>query len=198
MDTKQETVNAVLAEMRRFSAFAAARSRMTPAPALAAEQDGHAAKLAEYADRIEAAAEREYEEAKVYFEKLHDGPSMICTAKNCAVRNIGLSLAAAPRKFDESAPGNAAAMRAALLKARNTLVLYSRDMKPRYQAEVGFMIDICDAALAAPARNCDRFEDADVARDAVKAAFANTMLLDDRQLRAVCDWLFEPAKGGAK
>ena len=47
-----------------------------------------------WADRIEAAAKREYVEAKDYFAKLHDGPSMICTAKNCAVRNVGLSLAA--------------------------------------------------------------------------------------------------------
>ncbi len=48
--------------------------------------------------------------------------------------------------------------------------------------------------IAAPARNCDRFQTADEARDAVKAEFANTMLLDDRQLRAVCDWLFSPRK----
>lgn len=43
--------------------------------------------LREYADRFERAAKRDYEEAKAYFEKLHDGPSMICTAKNCALRN---------------------------------------------------------------------------------------------------------------
>ena len=41
----------------------------------------------QWADRIERAAKRDYEEAKAYFEKLHDGPSMICTAKNCSLRN---------------------------------------------------------------------------------------------------------------
>lgn len=45
--------------------------------------------------------------------------------------------------------GNVAALYEALLKARNALVLYSRDMKPRYQAEIGFTIAECDAALDA-------------------------------------------------
>lgn len=49
--------------------------------------------LGHVASRIEAAAKREREETKDYFAKLHDGPSMICTAKNCAVRNVWLSLA---------------------------------------------------------------------------------------------------------
>lgn len=39
------------------------------------------------ANQIESAAKRNYEEVKSYFEKLHDGPSMVCTAKNCALRN---------------------------------------------------------------------------------------------------------------
>jgi len=97
---------------------------------------------------------------------------------------------------------NAAALLEALEAAR-------REAKDSYDggeylgegADPGFLriIAIIDSALATPARNCDRFEDADVARDAVKAAFANTMLLDDIQLRAVCDWLFDTAeKGGTK
>jgi len=191
MDTKQETVNAVLAEMRRFSAFAAARSRMTPAPALAAEQDGHAAKLAEYADRIEAAAERERVKAR------HDA--------EIEWTRIGYD----ERKAEER-PGNAAAMREALDKAECVLLVAARfatddafdDADARENLRDvdwdGALAEI-RAALAAPARNCDRFQTADEARDAVKAAFANTMLLDDRQLRAVCDWLFDPAQeGGAK
>jgi hypothetical protein len=102
-----------------------------------------------------------------------------------------------------SQQGNAAALRDALLKARNTLMLYSRDMKPRYQAEVGFMIDDCDAALAAPPRNCDRFKAADEARmafwdthETIWDAFKNrggTELFYE-----VLDWLFAKAKGGAE
>lgn len=53
-------------------------------------------------------------------------------------------------------------------------------------------------ALSAPARNCDRLDDADAARAAVKSEFANTMLLDNKQLRAICDWLFAKAEGGAE
>ena len=44
----------------------------------------------------------------------------------------------------------------------------------------------------------DRYADADAAIDAVKSAFANVMLLDTKQLHAVCDWLFAPAEGGAE
>jgi hypothetical protein len=64
--------------------------------------------LRNLADRIEAAAKREYEEAKDYFAKLHDGPSMICTATNCAVRNIGLSFDAPVRNCDRFADCNSA------------------------------------------------------------------------------------------
>ena len=102
----------------------------------------------------------------------------------------------------ERALGNSAAMRDLLEKIRHeygwgrigcrTCVSSEADVKrvsDLFERQI-------DAALAAPSRNCDRFQTADEARDAVKAAFANTMLLDDRQLRAVCDWLFAPAKGG--
>ena len=87
----------------------------------------------------------------------------------------------------QSAPGNAAAMREALLYARNTLVLYSRDMKPRYQAEVGFMIDKCDAALSAPARNCDIYPTAE-------EAYAAWQKLPN--LVSAFAWLYAPAEGG--
>ena len=108
----------------------------------------------------------------------------------------------------ERASGNAAAMREALLTARNTLVLYSRDMKPRYQAEVGFMIDECDAALAAPARNCDRFA---TAEEAVAAFADHLRALEDAHgiyseypdrpaiaAAAALEWLFDTPRSSAQ
>lgn len=100
--------------------------------------------------------------------------------------------------FATIAPGNAAAMREALERLDEHL------HEDDYDGHLFFNLFDYDpkeeirAALSAPARNCDWFQTADEARDAVKAAFANTMLLDDRQLRAVCDWLFDSAEGGAE
>lgn len=205
-----EPLAAILAEMREYD--------NTPPPKRA---------WLDLADRIEAAAEREYAEAKDYFAKLHDGPSMICTAKNCAVRNVGISLAAAPRKFDEAAfdaavsepngwsdvadpvaeirkmrgdeqPGNTAAMREALEAAR-------REARDCYDggeylgegADPGFLriLAIIDAALAAPARNVDRFATEDEAREAYWA-YREPLEFNDKPFVAITEWLFAPAEGG--
>ena len=102
------------------------------------------------------------------------------------------------RMRDGGAPGNAAALREALEKfldlARRGLAFFT---SYRYtEAENNELEDAfanAQSALAAPARNVDRFADADAAIDAVKSEFANVMLLDAKQLHAVCDWLFAHA-----
>lgn len=78
-EQKQESVEEVLAAMRRYADIV----ECGPPPLGKAISE----LLREYADRFGRAAKQDYEEAKAYFEKLHDGPSMICTAKNCALRN---------------------------------------------------------------------------------------------------------------
>ena len=149
------------------------------------------------ADRIEAAAEREREEAKNYFAKLHDGPSMICTATNCAVRNIGLSFAA---------PGNAAAMRDALEWAAQFVELGVDDELGADGQNLTTAAEMARAALSAPARNCDRFQ---TAEEAV-AAFADHLRAwenahgihseyPDHPVQVPAGafaWLFAPAEGG--
>lgn len=191
-----EPLSAILAEMRE-----------------AGRSDEHAdgPLIEDYADRIEAAAEREREEAKNYFAKLHDGPSMICTAKNCAVRNIGLSLAAAPRKFDDAAPGNAAALREALDSiadiAKDAFGGPERHREASQGRALSLIVDTARDALAAPARNCDRFQ---TAADAV-AAFADHIRAwenahgihseyPDHPVQVPAGafaWLFAPAEGGS-
>lgn len=152
----------------------------------------------DWADRIEAAAEREYEEAKAYFEKLHDGPSMICTAKNCAMRNVGLAIA-------NAAPGNAAAMRAALVECAKRIGMHVVNFKtgvvpPDAEAEAEKDENAHSrafAALAAPARNCDRFA---TALEAANAWQAYSVVHRDRDysLMAAFNWLFATAEGGEK
>lgn len=144
--------------------------------------------LDDLADRIEAAAERDYEESKNCFAKLHDGPSMICTAKNCAVRNVGLSLAA---------HGNAAAMREALQKISETIwsqidpTCNDDCCKPWRE-----LAKIADAALATPARNCDRFANGTEAGIAFRAERHGVD--DDAFWPSLVNWLFAPAEGGAE
>lgn len=185
-ETQPEPLAAILAEMRNPPHKWEGFSR---------------ADLAALADRIEAAAKREYEEAKAYFEKLHDGPSMICTAKSCAVRNVGLAIA-------NAAPGNAAALRAALERAidaiQTMIALYDEEhtaavktgatWKRSDTSAVDEIVEQARAALAAPARNCDRFA---TVKDA-GIAFARER--KDQPLPCpdftFSAWLFAPAEGG--
>ena len=161
----------IIAEMRRYGA--------------------NSPRVLALADRIEAAANLEYQEAKDYFAMLHDGPSMICTAKNCAVRNIGLSLAAAPRKFDEAAPGNAAAMREALEWVAQLAELGVDDELGADGQNILTAAEMARAALAAPDRNCDRTKDE--AEELFKARFGRPWTQTEDELAA---FLFAPAEGG--
>lgn len=199
MNTEQqpEPLAAILAEMRD-RADTVIDSRIITARNFVPQEA-----VEDWADRIEAAAKREYEEAKDYFAKLHDGPSMICTATNCAVRNIGLSF---------SAPGNAAAMRDVL----NSIADIAEDAfggpwRHREASQghaLSLIIDAAKNALTAPARNCDRFQ---TAEEAV-AAFADHLRAwenahgihseyPDHPVQVPAGafaWLFDTAEGGVK
>lgn len=53
--------------------------------------------------------------------------------------------------------GNNAAMRDALIRARDMLFAWRRDVPFRAWNEIGETIDKCNAALEKPSRNCDLF-----------------------------------------
>jgi hypothetical protein len=53
------------------------------------------------------------------------------------------------------------------------------------------------AALAAPARNCDRFATEDEAREAYWA-YRDPLEFNDKPFVAITEWLFAPAEGGKK
>ncbi len=168
MNTSAETIADIVREMRELAhGFADS------------EVCASARKVRQWAERIKDALSRDT-------VPLSDGRSAIVE-----VAEHRAHLARLEEEYSRCR--NAAAMREALLKARNTLVLYSRDMKPRYQAEVGFMVDTCDAALAAPARNCDRYAtlgDALRTWSEARARFGNGQSFDE--------WLFAEAEGGAE
>lgn len=88
--------------------------------------------------------------------------------------------------------GNAAAMRAALEGIEGDCrILDRKDMWEEegecYYDALRDIREKVSAALAAPARNCDRFATAEEAY----AAWMPSVELD-----AICDWLFAPAKEG--
>ena len=87
--------------------------------------------------------------------------------------------------------GNAAAMREALRDSSALLAVVHGD---EYADEITRQLDANTAALAAPARNCDRFATADEARRAFESAHSHGIV---RNLyTAAFDWLFAPAEGG--
>lgn len=93
----------------------------------------------------------------------------------------------------DAAPGNAAALREAL---ERFVVLFDRGENVTPD-EAYWCANKAIAALAAPARNCDRFATADKARAAFEAEHSRCIV---RNLyTATFDWLFAPAReGGAE
>ena len=95
-------------------------------------------------------------------------------------------------------PGNAAALREALNLvghlANDLRNITERDTEVR--ADVNEIVDVCRAALAAPARNCDRFA---TANDAVEGYIAAHPQDDEPDASTYGSWLFATAKeGGAE
>ena len=139
MSDKPEPLAAILAEMRA-SSLSTVRA---------------------WADRIDAAAEREREKAKDLSKEL-DGNRAIT--------------------------GNAAAMRAVLEKITNMADLYPRIPRSAFA-------NTARAAIAAPARNVDRFATADdAAREYCRTAFFAGY--EDPVIRAAFRWAFATSEGG--
>ena len=197
MNDTHEPLAAILAEMRDLADHRAADAGgERPAIEL----------LRSYADRIEAAAERERAGT------IYAGRNGEMTLDECIVRcdnNSGDN----PRGRDvaqiggwlrelrerRNAPGNAAEMREALHKISETIwskidpTCKDDCCKPWRE-----LAKIADAALAAPARNCDRCE---FWEDLWGLEFVKLWpdVTDDLQRAWLfVRWLFAPAKGGAK
>jgi len=104
------------------------------------------------------------------------------------------------------APCNAAVMRAALEKAHNN-IKKAREFIAWQTREDELLMKAqqeIKTALAAPAKNCDRFQTGDRLTDAVSAlnAYANeeehepVRRWNESDWRRFLDWLFAPAKEG--
>lgn len=140
-------------------------------------------RLRSYADRIKAAVKRERVKARRDAE--------------IEWTRIGYE----ERKAEER-PGNAAALRAALEKfldfSRRGLAFFtSYRYTEAENAEIEAAFDGAKAALAAPARNCDRFADPGKAWLAYKAECDKNETVPN--MIGAISWLLEPAKkGGAE
>lgn len=174
MNEKTETpeaLAAILAEMRHR----AENHRLDGWESVAEE-------LEELCDRIDAAAARERVEIRRDAE--------------IEWTRIGYD----ERKAEERrAPGNAAAMRKALERIVGWCEGCHADAcekvcRPELTSE---SIHAALAALAAPARNCDRFATEDEAREAYWA-YREPLEFNDKPFVAITEWLFAPAEGGAK
>lgn len=191
MSDKPETLAAILAEMR-----AAAKSTDLFNGEEVGEPLIRGTKVEEWADRIEAAAERKcatLEDAlahcKQYAQKIEreneegetrlDAEEIIATVDN---EFAGIRLA--------RAPGNAAALRNALKAAQALLLNIDFDADGGLDDDAAPVMANIGHALAAPARNCDRFATVGAAHKAWRAT---------DQERDFFDWLFDMVeKGGAK
>ena len=197
-----KTLADILAEMRRH--IQAARDY----PQDIDITDGD---VEDWADRIEAAAAREREMAKGLSKKMDENRAItgntaalrlcdeliqaaydadICSPYDLAqrVRKIKDAIGPSPQ------PGNAAAMRAALIQCELFLGNVSRHAHPtlnpgdKCTACVGVdeLRGMVVRALAAPPRNCDRFATVGAAHKAWRAT---------DQERDFADWLFDPEEG---
>lgn len=144
--------------------------------------------LLDLADRIEAAAER-----------MRDAYCELCKEKDAAYDRLLLER---DKAIKARAPGNAAAMRESIETMRRYAML------PQEQLSLSLLQrtihEKCDAALAAPARNCDRFATAEEARVAFQNLRGHKILADVElwdsmdEAGALVRWLFAPAEGGAE
>lgn len=152
-------------------------------------------------DRIEAAAERERielreDEAKMLLREYAAAPDESLTPPALKLKRELLRLA--------PAPGNAAAMRAALEKLDIDAhdMRYSAKFRNKIESQnfVERVVSAIRAATSAPARNCDRYASAKDALDAfIREKEIKSADVDNMNLRDFFDWLFDMVeKGGAK
>lgn len=122
-----------------------------------------------YADRIEAAWKRQ---EQCYLDQIRDAVNMI-----------------GHERFVAKHPpvGNAAAIREALTEIRDTMMNGGFDGR-----SPAHFVNICDAALSAPARNCDLYDNkTDAETRFVEETGENDMAQHYWQMFAI--WLFAPA-----
>jgi hypothetical protein len=131
----------------------------------------------ELADRIEAAAERERDEDR-QLSAIAESDEAFARCARC--------------DRPERAPGNVAAMHKALEWVADVGV------EDDYGADgqnLAIAAEKARAALAAPARNCDRFATEDEAREAYWA-YRDPLEFNDKPFVSITEWLFAPAEGG--
>lgn len=167
--TTPDPLSAILAEMRDLAENRDWRNHT---------KRSNRERVSNLADRIEVTVKRERAET----ESWHG------VARAFAVHD-----AIADERLDKlmrSTPCNAAALRAALERA----LKWWTEMGNILEREAVFKQ--IRAALAAPARNCDRFATAEEARMAFEDAHSREIILN--LYTAAFDWLFATAEGGAK
>ena len=182
-NTPPETLDAILAEMRTYA------DRLDDAGVWPSPTD-----LRTLADRIEAAAEREREETR-QLAAIAESDESFARCARC------------DRPERDSAPGNAAAIREALDKAESVLLVGARFATDNAFTDADARENLRDvdwdgalakiaAALAAPARNCDRFENWMQAWDGYLAKYPDARQEMPFEIGRFHAWLFAPAKGG--
>ena len=143
-------------------------------------------------DRIEAAAERERAMLDANIARVRELEDMMGGAADAL---LGAAI-------KQKSSGNAAAMREALMKAK---LYFDHRGEGTNLDDAGMAIDAItsiDAALSAPARNCDRYPNWETALPAWametgEEVDSKTGFRDNAQLKRFLDWLFAPAEGGA-
>ena len=161
MSDKPESLAAVLAEMRDFAKPLRVGGDLCSNVALPAA-------IGIWADRIEAAAERE---RNAHTNDIHDALYMA----------TGI-------------PGNAAAMREALEWVAQFLELGVDDDRGADGQNLTTAAEMARDAIASPARNCDRFATAEDARREFEKAHSREIV--HNLYTAAFDWLFATAEGG--
>jgi hypothetical protein len=154
------------------------------------------AEIGRLADRIEAAWKAE-RKSLVYDAEC---------AKN-ARNHIGIEMR---QEFSEKCAkcshGNAAALRKAAGAAHELCVTLDAEMLDEECERLSEVQTKLEKALAAPARNCDRFETAEAANEALQKhchrmeSCRKCSFYSDQCEECGCGfaWLFAPAEGGAK
>ena len=173
---KQETVADIVKEMRTIGMLDEKSTDKIP-------RSLQALGLRTYADRIEAAHQREVAELK---SKMND---VVC--ENEALRDAcgtcGAKLEREATREKSSRVGNAAKMREALERIRKELILDScRHTITKFH---DIVCEVSYSALSAPPRNCDVLSKAEVLE-----------ILKDRSFSKedTIEWLYEEAKGETK
>lgn len=152
----------------------------------------------QWADRIEAAAEREraaLDAARKVAKDTAEQYRKLYEKKKEADNQLAELEERYPIVLEQS---NAAAMREALERC-NEFFRCDDDNKLRLCTLARKADEATQAALAAPARNCDRYATAKDALDAfIREKEIKSADVDNMNLRDFFDWLFAPANGGAK